>query len=201
MKWKDVSTSWVPLKDLKEGNPIELAEYAEVNHLLWEPAFAWWAPGALCPRCHITKAVAAHHSRYHKWYEKFGLELPKTVKRALEIDRTSGTDFWRQAIIKEMGNINPCINLIPEGKDPPPGYEFIRTNIVFGIKMDFTQKARFVADGSTTEVPSEFTFASVVSRDSVWLALLYAALNDLDILSADVAAAYLNAPAGEKVYF
>ena len=67
--------------------------------------------------------------------------------------------------------------------------------------MDFTQKARFVADGSTTEVPSEFTFASVVSRDSVWLALLYVAINDLDILSADVAAAYLNAPAREKVYF
>ena len=67
--------------------------------------------------------------------------------------------------------------------------------------MDFTRKARFVADGSMTEVPSEFTFASVVSRDSVWLALLYMALNDLDILSADVAAAYLNAPTGEKVYF
>ena len=26
VKWKDGSTSWVPLKDLKEGNPIELAE-------------------------------------------------------------------------------------------------------------------------------------------------------------------------------
>ena len=141
------------------------------------------------------------HSRYHKRYEKFGLELPKTVKHALEINRTTGTDFWRQAIIKEMGNIDPCIDLIPEGKDPPPGYEFSCTNIVFDIKMDFTRKARFVADGSTTEVPSEFTFASVVSRDSVWLALLYVALNDLDILSADVAATYLNAPVGEKVYF
>ena len=112
-----------------------------------------------------------------------------------------GTNFWRQAIIKEMGNIDPCIDLIPEGKDPPPGYKFIRTNIVFDIKMDFTWKARFMADGSIKEVPSEFTFASVVSRDSVRLALLYAALNDLDMLLADVAAAYLNAPVGEKVYF
>ena len=90
---------------------------------------------------------------------------------------------------QRMGNIDPCINLIPKGKDPPPGYKFICTNIVFDIKIDFTQKARFVADGSMTEVPSEFTFASVVSWDSVQLALLYAALNDLDILSADMAAA------------
>ena len=201
VKWKDGSTSWVPLKDLKEGNPIKLAEYVEANHLLWEPAFAWWAPGALCRRCRIIKAVAARHSHYHKRYEKFGLELPKTVKRALEIDRTMGTDFWCQAIIKEMGNIDPCIDLIPEGKDPPPGYEFICTNIVFDIKMDFTRKARFMADGSTMEVPSEFTFASVMSWDSVRLALLYAALNDLDILSVDMAVAYLNAPIGEKVYF
>ena len=201
VKWKDGSTSWVPLKDLKEGNTIELAEYAEANHLLQEPAFAWWAPGALRRRRCIIKAVAARHSHYHKRYEKFGQELPKTVKHALEIDHTTGTDFWRQAIIKEMGSIDPCIDLIPEGKDPPPGYEFIRTNIVFDIKMDFTWKARFMADGSMTEVPSEFTFASVMSRNSVWLALLYVALNNLDILSADMAAAYLNAPAGEKALF
>ena len=40
-----------------------------------------------------------------------------------------------------------------------------------------------------------------MSRDSVKIVLLYAALNDLDILGGDVAAAYLNAPASEKVYF
>ena len=58
-----------------------------------------------------------------------------------------------------------------------------------------------MADGSMMEIPSEFTVASVVSWDSIWLALLYVALNDLNILSADVAVAYLNAPVREKVYF
>jgi hypothetical protein len=29
--WKDKSTSWVKLKDLKASNPIELAEYAVAN--------------------------------------------------------------------------------------------------------------------------------------------------------------------------
>ena len=41
VKWKDGSTSWVPLKDLKESNPIELAKYAMANHLQDEAAFAW----------------------------------------------------------------------------------------------------------------------------------------------------------------
>ena len=48
--------------------------------------------------------------------------------------------------------------------------------------------------------PKDMVYASVVSRDSVRLAFLLAALNDLDILAADVQNAYLNAPTTEKVY-
>ena len=93
------------------------------------------------------------------------------------------------------------MKVLGEGEQPLPGHQFIHTHIVFDIKMDFIRKARFVANGSTTEVEPERTYASVVSRDSIRIALLYAALNDLDILSGDVAAVYLNAPASEKVYF
>ena len=38
------------------------------------------------------------------------------------------------------------------------------------------------------------------SRDSVRLAFLAAALNDLDVLAADIQNAYLTAPTKEKVY-
>jgi hypothetical protein len=31
------------LKDLKETNPVEVAEDALANKILEEPAFAWWA--------------------------------------------------------------------------------------------------------------------------------------------------------------
>jgi hypothetical protein len=43
-------------------------------------------------------------------------------------------------------------------------------------------------------------YSSVVSRDSVHLAFLIAALNDLEILSADIQNAYLNAPTKERIY-
>jgi len=46
-KWKDGSTSWERLRNLKESNPIEVAEYAESHDLLNEPAFSWWAPHVL----------------------------------------------------------------------------------------------------------------------------------------------------------
>ena len=198
MHWKDTSTSWERLADLKDSYPLIVAEYAEANQLIREPAFTWWAPAALRKRKHRVKQLK---TRYHQRTEKFGLELPKTVKRALEIDEETGTTFWRDALHKEMGNIEPCMKVLGEGEQPLPGHQFIHTHIVFGIKMDFTRKARFVANGSTMEVELERTYTSVVSRDSVRISLLYATLNDLDILSGDMAAAYLNAPAGEKVYF
>ena len=43
--------------------------------------------------------------------------------------------------------------------------------------------------------------SSVVSRDSVRIVFLIAGLNDLDILSADVTNAYLNADVREKIWF
>ena len=41
VEWKDGSTTWVQLKDLKESNSIELAEYAVQARISEEPAFAW----------------------------------------------------------------------------------------------------------------------------------------------------------------
>jgi hypothetical protein len=45
------------------------------------------------------------------------------------------------------------------------------------------------------------TYSSVVSRDSVRLAFLIAALNDINIISCDLENAYLNAPCREKIWF
>ena len=44
---KDGSTSWEALKDLKESNPVEVAEYAVGAKIVSEPAFAWWVPFTL----------------------------------------------------------------------------------------------------------------------------------------------------------
>ena len=97
VRLKDHSTSWMKLKDLKESNPVELAEYAKGNELQHEPAFTWWVPHTLRRRNRILKAMK---KRYHRTAQKFGIELPKTVKRALELDEESGTTFWRDATNK-----------------------------------------------------------------------------------------------------
>lgn len=66
--------------------------------------------------------------------------------------------------------------------------------MMYDVEVTLERKARFVAGGHQTEPTKDITFASAVSQDSRFqLAFLVAALNDLDILSADVSGAYLNA--------
>lgn len=197
VRWKDGSTSWIPLKDLKDSNPVQVAEYAVVNKLVDEPAFKWWVNKVLRRRDVIISKVK---SRYWSRTHKFGIEMPKTVEEALRIDRKTGTDFWRRAIEKEMKNVMPAFEF-KDGDPILPGWKHIRCHMVFDIKShDLTRKARLVAGGHLTDPPKESTYSSVVSRDSVRLAFLIAALNDLDVLAADVQNAYLNAPTKEKIY-
>ena len=77
----------------------------------------------------------------------------------------------------------------------PPGYQEVGCHMIFDIKMgeNFIQKARMVAECHTTETPSALTYASVVIRDSVRIALTIAALNDLKICACDIQNAYLTA--------
>ncbi len=49
-QWKDGSTSWESLVDLKESHSIETAEYAVTRGLDHEPAYNWWVPHVLKKR-------------------------------------------------------------------------------------------------------------------------------------------------------
>ena len=100
-----------------------------------------------------------------------------------------------------MSNVKVAFKFIPKDRPPPVGYKQIRCHLIFDVKMDLTRKARFVAGGHMTDPPTAMTYASVVSRESVRIAFLLAALNDLDILTGDIGNAYLNAPTQEKIYY
>ena len=197
VSWKDESSTWVTLKDLKESNPVQVAEYVVANKLSEEPAFNWWVNHVLKKRDRIIKKVRA---RYWKKAQKYGIELPHSVKEALEIDARTGTTFWRDAIEKEMKNVDVAFKFV-DGDVIPVGFKEIACHMIFDVKMDLTRKARFVAGGHMTEPPKDSTYSSVVARDSVRIMFLVAALNGLDVLSADVQNAYLNAKTQEKVYF
>jgi hypothetical protein len=73
--------------------------------------------------------------------------------------------------------------------------------MVFDVKMgSLRQKCRLVAGGHVTDPLATITYASVVSRESVRIALTVAALNDLNIMSGGIKNAYLTSPCDEKIW-
>ena len=198
IEWKDGSTSWIPLKDVKESNPIQLAEYAVEAGIDDEPAFAWWTRQVLRKRDRMIKAV---QHRMIKRDIKFGIRIPRTVKEALEFDTNNGNDLWQASINKELKNVKVAFELLAEGEEPPIGSKLIPYHIIFDVRPDLTRKARLVAGGHRHKnVPAYATYSSVASRDSVRLMFMIAALNDIEVLSTDIGNAYLNAKNREKVH-
>ena len=47
VQWKDKSTSWEKLSDMKESYTVEVAEYATALGIQDEPVFSWWTKDAL----------------------------------------------------------------------------------------------------------------------------------------------------------
>lgn len=197
--WIDGSQSWEKLSEMKESYPVQVAEYANGNDISHQPAFAWWAKEFIKEKRRILAKVK---QRYWKRTHKFGVELPKTVEEAYALDKKNGNRLWGDAIDKEQTDNACAFDVLPEGASPPRGYRKIKGHMIFDVKMgeNLRRKARFCANGNMIEAPPSMTYASVVSRDSVRICLMLAALNGLDIKCADVQNAYLNAKPKEKVY-
>lgn len=197
--WSDKSYSWIPMSDLKESNPIELAEFAVAVGISSEPAFNWWVPATLRRRKRLIKRLKSQ--RVRKGRMKFGIHIPGTVEEALALDQSNGNNLWASAIEKEMKDSRVAFQLLERGENPPPGHKEITCHLIFDLKLDMTRKARYVAGGHLTSVPTYMTYSSVVSRDTVRIGFLIAALNGLEVLAGDIQNAFLSAPTKEKIFF
>ena len=90
MQWADGTSSWLPLCEVKNANPVEMAEYAVAARIDQEPTFKWWVPRTLKKHHAIVVKVK---SRYWRTTHKFSIKLPHSV------------ELWRRAIEKEMARV------------------------------------------------------------------------------------------------
>ena len=141
--FKDESEQWIPLKVLKETNPVDVVEYAKAEGIGDEPAFAWWVPYTLKQRDRI---IASVNARARKVSHKYGHEVPFTLDDAKRIDAANGNDLWAKAVQKEMPNVLVAFEILEDDQPIPVGWKRSSGHLVFDIKMDFTRKARWVKD-------------------------------------------------------
>jgi hypothetical protein len=140
-QWKDGTTNWVALKDMKNSYPVQVADYAVANCIDDEPAFAWWVPTVLKKRTWIVSKVKA---KYWQQTHKFGICIPKTVAQAQQINKENGDTLWWDAILMEMRNIHPAFKKWEKTEsDLPVVYQKIKCQFIFNIKMgeNFWRKA------------------------------------------------------------
>ena len=74
-QWKDSSTSWDKLSELKESHPEQTAKFAVAQGIDHEPAFNWLINHVLKKRDRIIASIRKRQTQYLKKSHKFGIEL------------------------------------------------------------------------------------------------------------------------------
>ena len=77
-----------------------------------------------------------------------------------------------------MKNVRPAFQVCEGGvQQLPSGFQEIKCHMIFDVKIgeNFRRKARLVAGRHSTDAPATLTYLSVVSCDSVRIALTIAA--------------------------
>jgi hypothetical protein len=85
VEWKEGTSSWERLADLKERNSVEVAEYAVSENLHNAPDFLCWVPHLLKKRNHI---IDSEDKTYHKMTHKFDIEVPRSWDDYVILDIT-----------------------------------------------------------------------------------------------------------------
>ena len=175
---------------MKESHPVETPEFPCARDVDNEAAFAWWVAYTLCKHDVILSAV---RSRLRKTTHKYGIEIPKDVNHAMELDCKNGNMMWKDALAKEMFNIGVAFEVLEHGQKVPAGWSMVTGHLVWDIKDGLYAKGN-VGPGQPQDArPSQVNICWGMLRDSVRIAFTYAASHGLDIFTADIHNAYLQA--------
>eukprot|EP00957_Ditylum_brightwellii_P181572 13830723-Ditylum_brightwellii.AAC.1 len=133
---------------------------------------------------------------------KYGVEVPRNVKHALELDKQNGNTMWQDAMALEVDALQEmeCFEFRDPGDIPTGGYQRTTLHMVFDCKQDLRRKARLVAGGHLVALLDNDVYSSTVKGISVKLFHVILHSAKLDALCGDIGNAYVNAHTSEKVY-
>ena len=202
VEWENGEQTMEPLAIIAAGAPLVCAIYAKEKGLLATPSWKRFRNVAKeYNRC-FRDINKANLKNFLKPRLKYGIEIPRNYKHAIELDQRNGNTKWQDAVALKMQHMSGY-NLF-EDKDidatMPEGYKKIRVHLVYDVKHDGRHRARLVAGGHLTNVPDDSTYSGVESLCGFRMLVFLAELNGLETWATDIASAYLEAHTAEKVY-
>ena len=226
--WSTDDTSWEELRDMKEDYPRMTAQYIvknEVTRSTRDDRTLAWAKNHLRNLDRAVRRIVrlydfyldgndevysvrrAQNRKRKKAYNpqkqyKFGVQVPRNVREALELDKANGNTLWEDAIKLEVQTLTDmeCFEFKPSGHDPGAEYQKTILHMVWDVKQDLRRKARLVAGGHLVDALDHDIYSSTVKGISVRLLHVIAHKAGLEQLCGDVGNAYVNAFTNERVY-
>jgi hypothetical protein len=200
-EWMNGGASWVQLQAMLTHDPFVLIQYASDNELTSQTGWKWVLK-MVSDTSKMATVVKSHHTAVKNAPKyKFGIEVPRNVRHALQLDEANGNTLWRDAMATELGQINDYKTFrVPDSGEDLSDYQRIPYHFVFDVKFDLRRKAWLVAGGNHTEPPREDIYSGVVGMESLRIGFVVADMNNLSICAADVGNAFLYGKTREKVY-
>jgi hypothetical protein len=203
VEWNDVNKneSWVNYFALSLSNPKPIISFARNNNLLDKMPF-----------CHLTqycrsnmavdiaKILKVSTSPAGIKY-KFGIQVPKGIKNAIDLDKNNGNQLWQEAIKTELKQLTDYQTFIvlDSGEGIPTGYQKIPYRMAFDVKYDLRHKARVVAGGNWTVNDKADIYFGVVRMDTGIIGFFLRELYGLSCCTCDIGNAFLYGKTKEKV--
>ncbi|MEL7196406.1 MAG: reverse transcriptase domain-containing protein, partial [Bacteroidota bacterium] len=205
VEWENGESTYEPLSIIAADDPVTCAIYAKENDLLDTPGWIRFKPIAKRHKKYLRVVNQAKLRSFRSAPKyKYGFEVPRNYKHAMELDQKNGNTKWKDAIEKEMSCMVEYKVFMDKGHSkntfPPSGYKQLRVHLIFDVKHDGRHRARLVADGHLTDVPTESVYSGVVSLRGFRLVAFLAELNKLEMWGTDISSAYLEAYTSEKLY-
>ena len=195
--------TWEPLKYMRDADPITCAQYAKDHNLISLPGWKWADKVRTMDSSRMLRT--ARRILKGSWggiKHKFGVQVPRTVREAYELDRRNGNSLWKKATEKEINQLLEfnTFKVLARNDSAPNGYTRVPLIIVYDVKHDGRRKCRQVAGGHVTEAATEDVYSSVVTPEGVRIVIYLAEDNGLKVWGGDVGNAYLNGTTREKIY-
>ena len=132
---------------------------------------------------------------------KFGVEVPRSVKHALLLDKMNGNHLWEEAIKNELKQMDDfsVFRFLNQGESLDD-FQRLPYHMVFDVKFDLRRKARLVVGGDHQTGPKDESYSGVVSLSTIRILFLLVTTNSLHLWAADVGNAFLNGITRDKLY-
>jgi hypothetical protein len=202
VEWENREITDEPMTTIAADDPVTCAIYAKDNTLLDVPGWKRFKSIARRQQHMFRMANQAKLRSFRLAPKyKYGFEILRDYKHAIELDEKHGTTRWVDATSLEMVQFNnyDCFHDQGKGVDIPKGFKKIQVHLIYDVKHNGRHKARLVADGHLNNIPVDSFYSGVVTLRGLRLLIFLAELNHLQTWATDTGNAYLEALTSEKV--